>query len=592
MTVQDIMNKWVEVCDYDKNRHTFNLMNYDIHKAGELAEKILAEYDREGKLSLIILKKAFIENIGKSTISLLEIMQDRHVLDKYIELYDILNSSTMTDIENAVKQTVAGMYKNVTGQSLIEDTDKSADFTYNIGEIVTDISKLRQETYKVGHGEIEINRVAKDILVFNTLAEAIVTLEQSNIADGAYVSYINLNESNESYFAIMLKSNGWLASWNDRIDEVYYGQHEVLSTRNNRWASDKKDKLFPYDSLLDYSNHDHKGCATTFKIKDEYINDDKIRAVKISKLNSYSGDVNLIIGLVLWKMKFQGFTLSKKVVYSTSLLGGQSEILSSNKDENNLIHLNAQIVERSEYARENREIDLKLDANSVKNPKSIGLPFKETELVKMYGHDFSVECTSYIKSSEQKEFIGDIERIKESNMYLAREELADKIKADMQLEMTKAGGEINVRMDLVKILKNHVCDILVDIKKHFSNEETVYYGEGYTIRKGDDPYTNYARKYEMLNEQNSKKEYLCPISGAVAKIGFIIKFERYSAIKKFTGDDEIPEVLKLLDLKDCAGNPLLDMVDPVERIRSPFERKYMTCCLNLSKSGLNKIMKI
>ena len=85
---------------------------------------------------------------------------------------------------------------------------------------------------------------------------------------------------------------------------------------------------------------------------------------------------------------------------------------------------------------------------------------------------------------------------------------------------------------------------------------------------------------------------MCPISGAVAKIGFIIKFERYSAIKKFTGDDEIPEVLKLLDLKDCAGNPLLDMVDPVERIRSPFERKYMTCCLNLSKSGLNKLMKI
>ena len=37
----------------------------------------------------------------------------------------------MTDIENAVKQTVAGMYKNVTGQSLIEDTGKSADFTGN-----------------------------------------------------------------------------------------------------------------------------------------------------------------------------------------------------------------------------------------------------------------------------------------------------------------------------------------------------------------------------------------------------------------------------------------------------------------------------
>lgn len=203
-------------------------------------------------------------------------MQDRHVLDKYIELYDILNSSTMTDIENAVKQTVAGMYKNVTGQSLIEDTGKSVDFTGNIGEIITDINKLRQETYKVGHGEIEINRVAKDILVFNTLDEAIVTLEQSNIADGAYVSYINLNDSNESYFAIMLKSNGWLASWNDRIDEVYYGQHEVLSTRNNRWASDKKDSLFPYDSLLDYSNHDSKGCATTFKIKDEYVIDEYI----------------------------------------------------------------------------------------------------------------------------------------------------------------------------------------------------------------------------------------------------------------------------------------------------------------------------
>lgn len=71
MTVQDIMNKWVEVCDYDKNRNTFNLMNYDIHRAGELAEKILTEYDREGKLSLIVLKKAFIENIGNSTISLL-----------------------------------------------------------------------------------------------------------------------------------------------------------------------------------------------------------------------------------------------------------------------------------------------------------------------------------------------------------------------------------------------------------------------------------------------------------------------------------------------------------------------------------------
>lgn len=592
MTVQDIMNKWAEVCDYDRNRHTFNLMNYEIYRAGELAEKILTEYDKEGKLSLIVLKKAFINNIGNSTISLLEIMQDRHVLDKYIELYNMFNSSTMTDIENAVKQTVAWMYKSVTGQSLIEDTDKNVDFTYNIGEIITDINKLRQETYKVGHGEIEINRVAKDILVFNTLAEAIVTLEQSNIADGVYVSYINLNDSNESYFAIMLKSNGWLASWNDRIDEVYYGQHEVLSTRNNRWASDKKDRLFPYDSLLDYSDHDHKGCATTFKIKDEYVNDDKIRAVKISKLNSYSGDVNLIIGLVLWKMKFQGSTLSKNVVYSTSLLGGQSEILSSNKNENNLIRLNTQIVRESEYARENRKIDLKLDASSVKNPESIGLPFKETELVKMYGHDFSVANTSYIKSSEQKEFIGDIERIKKSNMYLARIELANKLKDNMELELKKAGGEVNVRKDLTNILKNHVCDILVDIKKQFSNEETVYYGDGYTIYTRANMYSGYIRTYEMLNKQNDKKEYLCPISGAVAKIEFIIKFSSYSAIKKFTVADEIPEVLKLLDLKGCVGNPLLSMVDPVERIKSPFERNYMTCCLNLSKSGLNKLMKI
>lgn len=590
MTVQDIMNKWAEVCDYDRNRHTFNLMNYEIHRAGELAEKILTEYDKEGKLSLIVLKKAFINNIGKNKVSLLELMQDRHVIDKYIELYNMFNSSTMTDIENAVKQTVAWMYKSVTGQSLIEDTDKNVDFTSNIGEIITDINKLRQETYKVGHGEIEINRVAKDILVFNTLAEAIVTLEQSNIADGVYVSYINLNDSNESYFAIMLKNNGWLASWNDRIDEVYYGQHEVLSTRNNRWASDKKDNLFPYDSLLDYSNHDSKGCATTFKIKDEYVNDDKIRAVRISKLNSYSGDVNLIIGLVLWKMKFQGSTLSKNVAYSTSLLGEQSEILSSNKNENNLIRLNTQIVRESEYARENRKIDLKLDADSVKNPESIGLPFKETELVKLYGHDFSVANTSYIKPSEQKEFIGDIERIKKSNMYLARISLADKLRANMELELKKAGGEVNVRKEVTKVLKDNICELLADIVKHFSNGETVYYGDGYTIYT--DSCSVWIRTYEILNDMNSKGEYLCPISGAVAKLDYILRFDKYSAIKKFTGEDDLPEILKLIDLKGCSGNPLLDMVDPVERIKSPFEKNYIACCLKLSKSGLNKLMKL
>ena len=607
MTIQDIMNKWAEVCEYDTNRTSFTLGTYELHRAGKLAEKILTEYDDSGKLSLMVLKKAFIDQMSDAKVKMIDLLRNRNEYHNYFELYDLLYSKDVLDAEDAVSRTVGSMYKNITGTALLADNRKEIDITNKIGVLIEDIEKLRMETYIVGYDKIHIEKMSKDILIFNTLAEAIVTLEQDKVSDGTYVCYINMNNSNDSYFAIILKSNGWIASWNDRIDERYPGQHRRLSQRNGRWAEDKRDNIFPYDSLLVYDNHDYKGYATTFRIRDEYINEHGVRAVKISKLMQYDGDVNLILGLIFWKIKFQGKALNEKVVYSNVLLEMHDGILTDSKDEKSLMCLNAQMIKKSKYAQRNRDIDINLDSDSVKNPEIIGLNYECTDMIMKYGHDFELRNTGFKETEKlmignyegllDPEYIGDENTLKKADMYLARKQLADKIHSNIEKELKEAGGEDEVHNEISKLLKNNIPNILIEIKKHFSliGNENIYkrYDDKdlSIIRTDIKEHPLWIRRSEELNKLRNGKE-VCPITEAIATIRFSIEIKTLDGLKRLIENKEdIPKVMDLMNIRGHGGNPLLDMIDPVELIRSPFESKFK-CTLCLSKRGYSKLMSI
>ena len=265
------------------------------------------------------------------------------------------------------------------------------------------------------------------------------------------------------------------------------------------------------------------------------------------------------------------------------------------------------MIKESEYAKKNREIDLDFSSDSVKNPESIGLKIKSTDLVETFGHNFELRDTGFSSNDKlllgeyggslDPEYIGDENALKEANMYLARKQLAQSIREEIQKKVEMAGGEEEIHLQISDMLKNNIPSILLEIKKHFGSIDSENIHKRYDdndlsiIRSSTKEYTMWTRKSEMINKFRDDKE-VCPITGAIATIRFSFEIKSLNGLKRLVENtDDIPEVMQLMSLRENRGNSLLNMIDPVSLIGSPFGRKFM-CTLALSKRGYTKLIKV
>lgn len=622
LTVLEILEKWVEYSEYDPNQKSFILgsSNYYMNQASKIASKVLESYDKTGRMSIIMLKESFLRLLKDEKISVLELLENPDVLKKTQEMYEMFCSDTVINAYSDFNNTVSNMYKEVIGLDLIGDTRE----TYGswIEGIVNNVERLDVDIYKKGNTPLKIEKFYKKLLVFDSLGEAILSLE--NAADGVYTCYINVSYTSDSYFGFFVKSLDNFVGFTDRINEAYPGQHIRLNVRNGRWAENKSDNIFPYDTILDYDDYCSKGYAMKFKVKEGFLNKENTsdNGIEFKDLKVNFGYDGLILGMLMLKMKYDGKIIDGEEVYLNSLLSANINILLDNGTLKNEIIK----VSSSDIALRNKELNIRFNKEQLLGDN---IPFKEfenNELVDIYGDGFEPDYSKIYSSDDIKkltdkncnandiipEYVGSKERLEKGAYYLVRQQLASYIESKIEKEWIENGGLKTYKNWYISAAKENIHNILAlcmekAIESKLDSEGTrgVYTPDYDLSLASGEKYAKdcYLSYNNYLNERNGSNNFICPITGSVSTIFFVIKPKTLDGIRLIAGKElkDIPNMIRISKLRFGCGNSLLSMVDPVSMIRLPFgdtkiggeyTNYSFSIALGISKRAFNKLKKV
>lgn len=592
-SVQEIIEAWVEWTGYDEDRSSFNLMDmsYELHKGTKLAQRLAEEYDKSGKLSLVLIRSLYRRATYNTKIRLSDIFDKKDMITELEKMNEMLNSEEARLSEEAVRLMLGSLYRSVTGISLL-DTDKNWEVLDNIDDIISDAEKLNKDIYASDGEEIHINKFMQSVLVFNTLGEAVLKLENSE--DALYVCYINVGNTADGYFAFFIKSGNNLVSFNDRIDERYPGQHNVLNTRNGRWSLDKRYNIFPYNEILDFSKYCPKGCAMSYKVKGESTKGE----IYFKDIANDSGYFRLVLAILLIKLKYDGKGVDGEKVYIESLIGERLENV-----ETAIVP-----VDGSSIIAGHNSINLNLGVDKITAWKD------ENELSKIlvnryaggfvpnYSKIYTVENTKQLllgdgsdSGSIRPEYVGSYERIEQGALYELREQLADYIEKQLDAEYTSIGRDNGFYKWYVGLLYYNRYKILEKLVKVYKDnpDRPRFSVNGVSINVENTDWPCYILKRRILNDfREESRDFKCMISDYKANIFFTIDGVTLEGFKWLL--DEEPDDFKKLAFmkKGYIGNSLLQMVDPVSKIELPFGGSECTkFAIGISKRELKKIEK-
>lgn len=627
ITILDVLNTWFKWSKFDPNQKSFNILSnsYDIHKATELALKVLNDIDNTGVLSVLLLKERYNKILKDTRVKLYDIISKPKNIQAEVEMYRYFNADVVREAEKSLQYTLGKLYENVVGTSLIADKDKEFNLVNSLEDILNDIEKLSIDIYKTDGKPIKMEKYSQNIKVFNTLGEAVLTLENS--VDGIYTCYINVLNSADSYFGIFIKSGGTLISFNDRINEVYPGQHEVLSTRNGRWSDNKRDSLFPYDFVLEYDKHCHKGYAMSYKIKGESTS----KNVLFKDFSDTTGFFGLILGLLILKMKYNGKTFDGELTCIESLIGERLKLVTG---ANELM-----VLQDSSIVEFNKNINLTFTDNEIHNGiDGYSISDYAKSLTNLYGDDFIpnydtimnpentkllIECGEVSPYHVRPEFVGNSERLRAGAYHLLRKQLKDHISNKINEEFKEFGGKDACYKWLKSTLNDNLDTIILKLAYEYRKAEEKAksykdadeaWKEGIRLNLLNDnmqiivshtPYPPYGGMSTslparmILNEsiQDSSGKFKCILGDNVCSVFFTVTFRTIGALETFLCTKvNAPKFLSIDDDLSYKGNSLLDMIDPVKFISNPINYRNdsvtLVFAVGFSKRNLNKVLKI
>jgi len=627
MTYLDILEKWGEYSKYDKKQTTFNLLSnsYKFNQIGKLIEMLLSEYDQTGMLSVIYAKIQF-ENLLKETkITVWDVLTNPAKYKKELQMYEIFEDENTKKTENEFIEKLNNIYLKITKGKLIgEDDEQKKQLLISIEKVVESINKCNVDLF-IKKGNIgDIQNISTNLHVFQTLAECILTIENSN--DGIYLCFIAAGNSADCFFGFFLKSNDTIVSVNDRIDEAYIGQHG--NQRNGRWTEDKIDKIFPYDYIFEYSQHDSKGYATKYTINNEKIDLYNLGA------DAY---MPIVISMFLIILKYKNKEINLPIHYLDSFL---------QNNQNKIESYSLMKIGKSDIVCQHNQIDVFFDNNRIitgeyaeefnwnENSyyKETGMfPNKNQIMVDLWGDGFKfnekeIFTTNNItclidKSSDYyvPEFIGTEKRIRLQVYKEAREQLTNYINEKIYNEWISYGKTDAVKQWYRKSLLDNaefIHQLLITYEDAIGNGENkpyigwktseklnIYRIEGKSYPEGTmldcDDIINCKRK------NNHDWQWVDNVNERICNMWFVVRPQSWSEIEYITRQ-EVPLIIKgwEVDGHTGKGNSLLEVTDATETIKTPFEyrnRQYNDKYFNsfydfkfafgFSKSGWNKIKK-
>ena len=624
--ILDILNTWFKWSKFNPDQTSFNILNnsYDIHRVTELALNVLNDIDTSGVISVLLLKEKYNKILKYTRVNLYDIIANPDSMHAELEMYNYFNADVVKDAEKSLEYTVGRLYENVVGTPLILDDSKEVNIVSSLEEILKDITKLKIDIYKTDGKPIKMQKYSQSIKVFNTLGEAVLTLENS--PDGIYTCYINVANSADSYFGVFIKSEGTLISFNDRIDEVYPGQHNVLNRRNGRWSENKSDSIFPYEFILDFSEYCSKGYAMTYKVKDTHTNN----SVLFKDFSTTNGFFNLILGLLILKMKYDGKSFTGELTYIESLIGERLGIVTS---KNELM-----VMSGSSIVESNRDVNITFSEDEIKNGiEEFAVSDYAKNLYSLYGQGFKpdysqilspintqhlIEYTGNSSGNVRPEYVGSIDRIRAGAYHLVRQQLGDYIKKNIKDDIEQFGGKEACQKWLKHILVENLDTIILKLAYEYTKIEEkskeythdlyeawkdgikVVSSNGDTLIKAFHlPYPPFGNPTVpdsmILNSTMDGRtdKFKCLLGDSVCSVFFKVSFANVNALETFICKRvNAPKFLRIKNNSEYTGNPLLNSVDSVRIITNPVSDSrdaiQLNFALGLSKRNLNKVLKI
>lgn len=585
-----VLNTWAVYSKYNREQTSFKLngWEYDFHRINQKVESLLQEYDETGILSIITIKQAYKKLLKEMDINLLDLFNNYNnitdEINEHYNMFKMLYDKEIVSYENEYYQNMALLIQKVLGKPLLgnekETNNELASILANYTDkVLEELKKCRLNVYQKGGIVGKITKIATQIYIFPSIAECLLALENSE--DGMYLTYINVNNSPDSFFGFFIKSNGNLFSFDERIPEAYRGSHQ--HSRNGRWTEEKADQIFPYEYIFNYSNYDYKGYSKNYK-----IDEDKLAFLNLEE-KVY---IPILLAMVFISRKFSEKELEKDIIYLDSMLPQNIQQLTENSTE--LV-----VIQDTSLAKNHQNLNLNFDVDKVlKNEydseflKKGGMTANNLNqiFVELYAKDFNFDINEIIKRPDMKlltdkretyipEFVGNESRQRLQIFYTIRQQLANYIRLKMREEYNNFGKikaykkwyENAVIQNLNKIetmiVEKYCNDNFQkigwssadsEILSDFYLEKDVKYPSAYGAYK-----VNETDKYEGIFKDlrtNTK-----------CSIFVTIKPKNWKSIEELVG--EIPKLIKgwNRDGHRTYGNSILDVTDAVEAVGTPFE---------------------
>ena len=618
----EILKQFGEYIHYNPDQKSFNLLSNDwmLHNAGKTITTICDRFDSSGRMAVLYAKKVYMKTIEDARVRLLDVLSHRDALADETKMYDLFHGPEVEEIERSYMDALHQAILTITGKKELgeRDPEQEKKVVYDSIEVVTEqLGKCYKDVYINSRQPVDaIRNISTKIQLFKYMADCVLTLE-NKAPDGAYLCYISNNGTEDVYFAIMIKSNGNLYSVNDRVPEIYIGQH--TRSRNGRWTEGHKD-FFPYEAIMTFGDYDYKGYASKYNVDESRLS-----------LADLSPEVYVPIVLaILCVINDQaGKPLDEKhLVYMNTLMRSN---MAFNTESTAL----AKIDKTGLIEQTTKLLDIRLDPEKVMDGsynKEFNIPTSGNgqKLVEYYGKDYkpsasylSLKARNALSDGKNEEpihaeFIGSLERMREQAYYEARIALAKHIEEKHRKELEAFGGLTKVYDWYSDQMRKNIPNLYPVLARLYSeSEEREDHWRRFIYREEDPEWIQHTR---LLSGQPSCYDarfiynepyrtdpshyypdyYLCPLTGNKASIWIAFEPWNDSDIEAITGTEL---AAPLHGWRSCFrsgssfydGNPLLDTVDAVNFV-SPLSQidghnVSFDYYIGFSKRGINRLMK-
>lgn len=586
---------------------------------------VARELDDSGGLEMMCAVEYWKGMLSHTYLSLERLLEDKSVVSQYEKLNSLVGSKVYKDYRKKLVKGLESAIAYACECRVISDgTSVESIIDEAVSDILDEFEKLKFEVYMRSERPVDVlNGISSRVIVCGSLAECLTGLEHAS--DGVYLCFVSVMGTLDGWFGLFFKSNGNLFSYNDRIDEVYKGQHVRLSHRNGGYVEGKGFSIFPYD-LCDFSeDRDSKGYSKSFDIGKE-------RDMLLAG-GDYKAFVRVVLLAVLMIRRHAGRCIDAKneVVYVDSLFpqnlqkiedkeSKTTELIKVKSSEVASIHEKFSIPDFDVKDVITGKYDALFDCdrgNGRLNLESGVFKGNNQSMVDAYGGGFVIDKERLVASTSSMrllggkkgaesciECIGTRRRFELLAYYEIRRQLANHITKQMYGEYLKFGDKEGLvkwyheRLWTISDKLLTICSLVydevgIDGVKNFGREEEEGCFLGATtfpmrviVQGRINFYDNF------INKVKEDKSIKCLSSDATANVLFTFRFGKGEQVSELLGC-ELPKFCTgWKENYNYNGNCLLDVVDPVGELTSPFQREFnFTFTVGFSKKALKAELK-